>query len=110
MKNFALIIVATAAAVALSACATTPKTQTCPDGSIVGIPSASAAATSGDLRGWHDGSGRLDLPAATTPAAAAATGAPFRRTRLSPTGPAEAPAPLFLRGPSLFNDGRAWTS
>jgi len=34
MKKLALIIVATAG---LAACATTPKTQTCPDGTVVGV-------------------------------------------------------------------------
>jgi hypothetical protein len=57
--------------------------------------SASAAATSGDLRGWHNSSGRLGLPAATSSAAAAAAGAPFRRAWINLTGPAQAPAPLL---------------
>ena len=34
MKKLALIIVATAG---LAACATTPKTQTCPDGTVIGV-------------------------------------------------------------------------
>jgi hypothetical protein len=57
--------------------------------------STPAAATAGDLCRWHDGSGRLDLPAPATAATATATGAPFGRTRLNLTGPAHGPAPHF---------------
>ena len=57
MKKLAIVLVAT---VALAACATTPKTQTCPDGSVIdaAVPcpppptaTAPAATTAGHLPG-----------------------------------------------------------